>query len=52
MHAVPAAIDGLVRYVTLYPQDCCSLNLLGLLYERQGLMSKAEEVFLQGIFFF
>ena len=49
MHAVPAAIDGLVRYVALYPQDSCSLNLLGLLYERQGLLSKAEEAFLQGM---
>lgn len=49
MHAVPAAIDGLVRYVALYPQDSCSLNLLGLLYERQGLYTKAEEAFLQGM---
>jgi len=36
MHAVPTAIDGLVRYNALYPNDSCALNLLGLLYERQG----------------
>ncbi len=48
MHAVPAAVDGLVRYVALNPLDSSALNLLGLLYERQGLFSKAEEAFLQG----
>ncbi len=49
MHAVPTAIDSLVKYVALYPNDSCALNLLGLLYERQGLLSKAEEAFLLGI---
>lgn len=45
MHAVTTAIDGLVKYVALYPEDGCAWNLLGLLYERQGLSSKAEEAF-------
>lgn len=49
MHAVPAAIDSLVKYVALYPDDSCALNLLGLLFERQGLLTKAEEAFVQGI---
>ena len=49
MHAVPTAIDSLVKYVALYPSDSCALNLLGLLYERQGLLSKAEEAFLLGM---
>lgn len=49
MHAVPVAIDSLVKYVALYPDDSCALNLLGLLYERQGLFRKAEEAFLNGI---
>lgn len=48
MHAVTTAIDALVKYVALYPEDGCAFNLLGLLYERQGLFSKAEEAFLQG----
>ena len=50
MHAVPAAIDCLVKYVALYPDDSCALNLLGLLYERQGLLNRAEQAFLQGLF--
>lgn len=50
MHAVPAAIDSLVKYVALYPDDSCALNLLGLLYERQGLLTKAEQAFLKGRF--
>lgn len=49
MHAVPAAVDGLVRYIALNPEDSCALNLLGLLYERQGLLSNAQEAFLQGL---
>jgi superkiller protein 3 len=49
MHAVPVAIDSLVKYEALYPDDSCALNLLGLLYERQGLFTKAEAVFLKGM---
>lgn len=51
MHAVPTAVDGLVHYVALYPDDSCSLNLLGLLYERQGLLNNAADSFLRGTFY-
>ena len=49
MHAVPTAVDGLARYIALYPEDSCALNLLGLLYERQGLYRIAEETLIKGI---
>ena len=37
------ARDGLIRYVLRNPSDPCGLNLLGLLYEQEGLVKSAQQ---------
>ncbi|XP_019852271.1 PREDICTED: tetratricopeptide repeat protein 37-like isoform X2 [Amphimedon queenslandica] len=37
------ARDGILKYVRRYPKDSLALNLLGLLYEHEGMMKQAKE---------
>lgn len=37
------ARDGLVKYMIRNPLDSCAWNLLGLLYEQEGMIKQATE---------
>lgn len=37
------ARDGLVKHTIRHPMDSCGLNLLGLLYEQEGLVKQARD---------
>lgn len=41
--------DGMQKYVLRHPMDPLGLNLLGLLYEQEGLVKPAEQVLRQSL---